>query len=112
YNQNSLIVIPDIDEDTYPDVVFGSSGRYIAAISGRLGNTIWTHYTTNYGDGGWIYQVDARFDYNSDGSLDVLAASGDDADGVGPRRAYCLTGLTGVPIWECLLGGPVFSVIG
>lgn len=114
YNQNSLIVIPDIDEDTYPDVVVGSSwgGRYIAAISGRLGNTIWTHYTTNYGDGGWIYQVDARFDYNNDGSLDVLAATGDDADGIGPRRAYCLNGLTGVPIWECLLNGPVFSVIG
>lgn len=114
YNQNSLTVIPDIDEDTYPDVVIGSSwgGRFIRAISGRMGTTIWTHSTTNYGSGGGIYQVDARFDFNNDGSLDVLAATGDDGDDTGPKRVYCLNGLTGVVIWECPLGGPVFSVIG
>ena len=114
YNQNSLAVIPDIDEDTYPDVVIGSNwgGRFISAISGRTGTTIWTHSTTNYGDGGGIYQVDARFDFNNDGSLDVLAATGDDGNDTGPKRVYCLNGLTGVVIWECPIGGPVFSVIG
>ncbi len=114
YNQNSLIVIPDIDEDGYPDVVVGSSwgGRLIRAISGRFGTTIWTHTTTNYGDGGSIYQVDARFDFNNDGSVDVLAATGDDGNDTGPRRVYCLNGLSGVPVWEYPVGAPVFGVIG
>ncbi len=114
YNQNSLVVIPDIDEDSYPDIVVGSAwaGKLVRAISGKRGTTIWTHLTTNYGQGGAIYQVDARFDFNNDGSVDVLAASGDDANDQGPRRVYCLNGLSGVPLWEYPVGAPVFGVIG
>ncbi|HDO28106.1 MAG TPA: T9SS type A sorting domain-containing protein, partial [Bacteroidetes bacterium] len=56
--------------------------------------------------------VDARYDYNGDGLPDVLAATGNDGNGTGPKRVYCLEGRTGVSIWERPLGGPVFSVIG
>jgi outer membrane protein assembly factor BamB len=42
----------------------------------------------------------------------VLASTGDDGTDTGPKRVYCLNGLSGVSIWERPLGGPVFAVIG
>jgi outer membrane protein assembly factor BamB len=114
YDQKGLVITQDIDSDGYDDVVVGSSwgGRLIRTISGKTGGTIWTHDTHEYGDGGWVYQVDSQFDYNNDGVKDVLAATGDDSTGTGPKRVYCLDGLTGTSIWERPLTGPVFSVIG
>ena len=114
YAANGIQVRDDIDDDGYHDVVVGSAwgGRLIRAISGRTGQTIWTHDTHEYGNGGWVYQVDCSYDYNGDGSVDVLAATGDDSTDTGPKRVYCLNGLSGVPIWERPLGGPVFAVVG
>ncbi len=114
YNQSGIDIIEDVDSDGYSDVVVGSSwgGKLIRVLSGKTGTEIWTHYTNEYGDGGWVYQVDASFDYNGDNVTDVLAATGDDADDTGPRRIYCLDGLTGLSIWERPVGAPVFSVIG
>ena len=114
YSPNALQINEDVDGDGYHDVVVGSAwgGRLIRTLSGKTGLTIWTHDTHEYGDGGWVYDVDCSFDYNGDGVVDVLAATGDDADDTGPKRAYCLDGLTGVSIWETPLGGPGFAVIG
>ena len=114
YSPNALDINQDVDGDGYDDVVVGSAwgGRLIRTLSGKTGLTIWTHDTHEYGDGGWIYDVDCSFDYNGDGVVDVLAATGDDASDTGPKRAYCLDGLTGVSIWERPLGGPGFVVIG
>lgn len=114
YAQEALAIIEDLDDDDCADVVVGSAwgGRLIRALSGRTGATIWTHDTHEYGDGGWVYDVDCSFDYNDDGVVDVLAATGDDAGDIGPKRAYCLNGLTGVSIWATPLGGPGFAVIG
>lgn len=114
YSQSGLVTIEDIDDDGYEDVVVGSAwgGRLIRVISGRTGDTIWNHDTHEYGDGGWVYQVDCSHDYNNDGTRDVLAATGDDGSDTGPKRVYCLNGLSGLSIWECPLGGPGFSVIG
>ena len=114
YNQQGLVINEDVNSDGYQDVVVGSSwgGRLIRTISGRTGEEIWTHDTHEYGDGGWVYQVDCSFDYNGDGVKDVLATTGDDAGDIGPKRTYCLDGITGVSIWECPLGGAGFSVIG
>ncbi|TFG07685.1 choice-of-anchor D domain-containing protein [Candidatus Thorarchaeota archaeon] len=114
YSQKGLAIIEDIDDDGYQDVIVGAAwgGRLIKAISGKTGGTIWVHDTHEYGSGGWVYQVDCRYDYNGDGIPDVLAATGDDSTDTGPKRVYCLDGLTGISIWERPLGGPVYSVIG
>jgi hypothetical protein len=114
FAQKALQITEDIDGDGYPDVVVGATGgaRLIRALSGKTGQTLWTHDTHEYGDGGWVYQVDCSYDYNGDGVLDVLASTGDDSTDTGPKRAYCLNGLTGGSIWETFLNGPGFAVIG
>ena len=114
YNQNGLAIIEDIDSDGYADVIVGTTGgdRSIIAFSGKTGELIWKHDTHEYGNGGWVYQVNCSYDYNDDGITDVLASTGDDGGNTGPRRVYCLNGLTGVSIWECFIGGAVFSTIG
>jgi hypothetical protein len=114
YGQNGLTIIDDIDLDEVQDVVVGTAwgDRSITAFSGKSGEQIWKHDTHEYGDGGWVYQVDARFDYNDDGVNDILAATGDDANDTGPKRIYCLDALNGEPIWECYTGGPNFAVTG
>ncbi len=114
YSQKGLIITEDLNSDDFDDLVVGTTGgdRSIIAISGKTGETIWKHDTHEYGGGGWVYQVNCNYDYNNDGVLDVLASAGDDASDTGPKRVYCLDGLTGLSIWECPLDGPGFSVIG
>ncbi len=114
YSARGVATMPDVNEDGLSEVVVGSAwgGRLIRAISGRTGETVWTHDTHEYGGGGWVYQVDCSYDFNNDGSIDVLAAVGDDGEGTGPKRIYCLNGLTGITVWECPLGGAGFAVIG
>jgi len=114
YNQNCLATIDDINNDGYRDVVVGTAwgDRSIVALSGKTGLQLWKHDTHEYGDGGWVYQVDVQFDYNNDGFPDVLAATGNDGNNTGPVRVYCLNGKTGLAIWNYFVGGPVFSVIG
>ena len=114
YQQHGLAITEDINGDGYNDCVVGATGgaRLIRCISGYNGQTIWTHDTHEYGDGGWVYQVDCGNDYNGDGILDVVAATGDDSSETGPKRVYCLNGLTGVSLWERPLGGPGFAAMG
>ena len=114
YSQKGLTITEDVNSDGYNDVVVGAAwgARLIRTISGRTGDTIWTHDTHEYGDGGWVYSVDCSYDYNDDGIVDVLASTGDDSSDTGPKRIYCLNGETGISIWECPLGGPGFSAIG
>jgi len=114
YQQNNISTIDDINEDGYRDVIVGTTGgdESIIALSGKSGIQLWKHSTHEYGGGGWVYQVDSKYDYNNDGFPDVLAATGDDGNDTGPRRVYCLDGLNGNSIWQRYLAGPVFSVIG
>ena len=114
YSQHGLAITEDINNDGYNDVVVGTTGgdRSIECLSGLTGNTLWTHDTHEYGGGGWVYQVNCKYDYNNDGVLDVLATTGDDSSDAGPKRVYCLNGLTGISLWERPLGGPGFAVMG
>jgi len=114
YSQKGLTVRSDVNSDGYQDVVVGATGgaRLVRCISGLTGTTIWTYDTHEYGNGGWVYQVDCKYDYNNDGVIDVLASAGDDSSDTGPKRAFCLNGLTGAKIWDYYLGGAGFSVIG
>jgi outer membrane protein assembly factor BamB len=109
YTQNSLNIIDDLDADGYDDVVVGTTGgdRAIRALSGKTGEFIWTYLTNQYGNGGWVYQVDTAFDYNNDGITDVLAATGGDA-----QRVFCIDGTNGTVIWDFYAAGPKFSCIG
>ena len=109
YTQNSLNIIEDLDADGFDDVIVGTTGadRAIRAISGKTGEFIWTYFSNQYGDGGWIYQVDTTFDYNNDGITDVLAATGGDAE-----RVFCIDGTNGSIIWNFYTAGPKFSCIG
>lgn len=114
YDQPGLTTIEDINGDGYEDVIVGTTGgdRSIIAISGKTGAQIWKHHTNEYGQGGWVYSVDASFDYNNDGIVDVIASTGDDFEDIGPKRVYCLNAVDGIAIWETYIGGPVFSAIG
>ena len=113
YSGKGLDIVDDVDGDGFEEVVVGATGgaRLIRMLSGRTGQTIWTYHTNAVGDGGWVYQVDGSRDYTGDGVNDVLACAGDDGKGSGPKRAYCLDGLDGSPVWQCPLGGPVYAVI-
>jgi hypothetical protein len=114
FSQNALAINEDVNTDGYHDVVVGSAwgGRLIRTLSGKTGEEIWTYDTREYGDGGWVYDVDCRFDYNGDGIADVLASTGDDSTDTGPKRIYCLNGVTGTKIWESPQNGPGFAVVG
>lgn len=113
-SQNCIAIIDDINNDGIKDVIVGTAwgDRSIIALSGKTGLQLWKHDTHEYGSGGWVYQVDCKYDYNGDGFPDVLAATGDDGGGTGPRRIYCLNGLTGIPVWQTPTGGADFSVLG
>jgi len=114
YSQNGLIITEDIDGDDFKDVVIGTTGadRAIRTLSGKTGALIWTFNSNIYGDGGWVYQVEASYDYNNDDVIDVLAATGNDGLGTGPQRVFCLDGISGDIIWEFYQAGPKFSCIG
>ncbi len=114
YQQNAMATTSDTDGDGFEDVIIGTTGGdcSVRVLSGKTGLPLWRYDTHAFGNGGWVYQVDASFDYNNDGVKDVLACAGDDGNGTGPRRVFCLNGLTGIPIWICPTGGAVFSVIG
>jgi len=108
-----LFISADLNNDGIQDVVVGTAGgdRSVRAYSGKTGAPLWVFSTSNYGNGGSVYQVDARRDFNNDGIPDVLAATGDDTNEQGPKRIFLLNGVTGTMIWERYVFGPAFSVI-
>ena len=114
YSQNDLTIIEDINNDGFEDVIVGLAWgvRAIKAFSGKTGEILWVYDTHVYGDGGWVYQVFAGKDYTNDGINDVLAATGNDGNNTGPKRIFCLDGLTGIPVWDANTNGPNFAVIG
>lgn len=112
YQQQALITIEDINEDGFEDVIAGTAwgDRSVVALSGKTGEIIWKYQTNAFGSGGWVYQVDAKADYNDDAFPDVLAATGDDGTNTGPKRIFCLNGKTGQMIWNYAFNGAVYAV--
>ncbi len=114
FDHDCITIIPDIDNDDYSDLVIGTGGgdKAVRAMSGKTGELLWAYFTNQFGDGGTVYQVDSKRDFNSDGIRDVLAATGDDATGTGPERTFLIDGSNGSVIWDFVgNGGPKFSCI-
>jgi hypothetical protein len=113
YNSHGLDLGADVNDDGYLDIAYGTTGadRRILMISGLDGTILWSKETNIYGDGGWVYQVDASMDFTGDNINDVLAAVGNDGEGTGPKRIYCLDGLTGESVWEYAGEGAFFSTM-
>jgi hypothetical protein len=109
----AMALIDDINGDGYQDVVVGTAwgDRAVTALSSKTGQIIWRFTTNIYGNGGWVYMVDAKYDYNGNGYIDVLAATGDDANGHGPKRIFLLNGKTGHVIWEAAVNATCYSVL-
>ena len=103
----------DLNDDGYLDIVIGTAygDRAVTALSSRTGDIIWRFETNLYGGGGWVYMIDVSYDYNGNGYKDVLAATGDDGDGTGPRRVFLLDGSNGEVIWDTSMGGAAYSVL-
>ncbi|TET47358.1 choice-of-anchor D domain-containing protein [candidate division TA06 bacterium] len=112
YSDRAMIVVPDIDGDSVPDVVIGTAGgdRSVRAISGADGDSIWRYDTHEYGGGGWVYEVSAVVDLDGDDVVDILAGAGDDGGHTGPERAFALSGVDGTKIWEQHVGAAVFGI--
>ncbi|HPS63436.1 MAG TPA: choice-of-anchor D domain-containing protein, partial [Bacteroidales bacterium] len=64
YQENALGTIPDINGDGYDDVIIGTTGgdESVRALSGKTGVPIWRYDTHAFGGGGWVYQVDMKYD--------------------------------------------------
>ena len=113
YQSEALSSLSDINGDGFDEVVVGTTGgdRSVICVSGKDGLQLWKFQTTTWGDGGWVYEVDAGRDFTNDGIPDVLAAAGGASTGPGAERIFCINGADGSLEWDYYLGGPGFSVI-
>ncbi len=113
YQQNAVCNHQDIDQDSYEDFIIGTTGgdRSVICLSAKTGDIIWKYQTNEFGNGGWVYEVNSSKDYNNDGINDVLAAAGDDAYDTGPKGVILIDGSTGEKIWRAALNAPAFGVI-
>lgn len=113
YQEPGLKVTGDLNGDGLADVVVGTAwgSRSIFALDGSNGSIIWYFDSHTIGDGGWVYEVDGKYDFNSDGVPDILACAGNDSYGTGPKRVWLFNGTNGSLIWEHLFGVAVASVI-
>lgn len=110
--ERGMSACPDLTGDDVDDVLIGTSGgsRSVYALSGADGTELWMFDTHLWGDGGWVYEVHPISDVNGDFITDVLGAAGDDGNGTGPRRAFCVSGADGELIWAGPSSAAYFSV--
>lgn len=113
YQGEALSFLPDINNDSYDEVVVGTTGgdRSVVCLSGKTGEQLWKFQTSTWGDGGWVYETDATRDFTGDGIIDVLACAGGSSTGPGADRVFCLNGMDGSLEWDYFFNGPGFAVM-
>jgi outer membrane protein assembly factor BamB len=88
----------DINNDTIPEVVFGSGGNgydnKIYCLNGRTGTEIWSYNTS-----GSVEYVTGINDINNDGIPEVVG-------GGWAYKVVCLNGQNGGLLWQNVLGSP------
>lgn len=112
YQEQGLTTIPDVNDDGIDDVIAGTAwgNKTVYAIDGSNGELLWHYDTHIYGEGGWVYEVDAGQDYNGDGINDVLAAVGAGDDETIPKGVFLLDGTDGSQIWFRNFGHSQYGV--
>jgi hypothetical protein len=117
YRDQAVRSISDHDGDSIPDIAIGTAGGYqdygrsIFLLSGASGDTIWTHPTSDFGNGGWVYGVNEGDDVTGDGLSEIYAGAGDDGNGTGPQGVYCLDGSDGSTVWHEGLNAAAFCAV-
>ena len=72
------VVVSDINNDQYLDIIFGTSGGKVIALNGNLGAPIWSldlaaHYNdVNFG----FDNAPLVADFDNDGTLDIFIVGG------------------------------------
>ncbi|GAB4295802.1 MAG: hypothetical protein Kow0098_18440 [Ignavibacteriaceae bacterium] len=109
--QDALSVASDLNSDGYNDIVIGTGGgnEHVYAIDGTNGQILW-----QFGDDinfalGDFEAVDAKHDFNADGTPDVLAIADGNEQGTGYHRAYLFNGVNGDIIWSYYYPGPFLA---
>lgn len=101
-NSYSLTTISDINDDGYRDVLTGTWGNGLYAISGHsdspYGTQIWNYPMTSY-----IMKVVSCPDINNDGYEDILIGSWSD-------YVLAVSGSDGSEIWQYYCGDDVWAV--
>ncbi|MBN1149709.1 choice-of-anchor D domain-containing protein [candidate division WOR-3 bacterium] len=104
--QKAVQPAEDLNGDGVDDVVICTDGgnEHVYALSGIDGEVIWS-----YGDDynpymGGFGAVDARRDFNGDGTVDVVAISSSNQDGNGYKSVFLFNGATGDSLWRYYVG--------
>lgn len=84
----SLSAFPDMDNDTFPEVLAGTAANAVHLLNGEDGAVVWT-----YSVGADVRVVSPIPDVGGDGMPDVLAGADD-------GFVYCIDGATGQLLWR------------
>ncbi len=112
YYERGMAACPDLTGDGVGEVIIGTSGgsRSVYALSGTDGTELWMFDTREWGEGGWVYEVQPIEDVNGDFVPDVLGCAGDDTPGTGPKRVFALSGASGQLLWSAAPSAAFFTV--
>ena len=100
-NSFDITIMNDINSDGHEDVVIGTWGRGLVALSGQADST--GHFLWNYNNGTYTMRVVTCPDLNGDGYEDILVGSWG-------SYAEAVSGRDGSSIWRTPCGSNVWAI--